>query len=284
MAAVTTATSMFADCYALTTVTNHANIGSTSSAVSAATMFSAAELITSLSLAAKFDKIGTQGASGKKNRLNSLRLTSTTSAFGGSSPQVDATYTSMDATALETLFGDLPNNLAKTIAITGSTGCDTLISKASSGTTNGSTTVTMANTSSLVTGMECYGTGLSDAYACTFQDTGDTVTINSHGLTNGMKVAFATIVTTTGLTAYTPYFVVNQSTNTFQVEATLGGGALTLTTDGSGTMITYPTIVTINTNVSIVLDRPAHATGTVTVTAGVLLRSIANLKGWTVTN
>jgi hypothetical protein len=72
--------------------------------------------------------------------------------------------------------------------------------------------------------------------AVTFQDTGDTVTLNGHGLCNGTIVSFATIVTTTGISTSTNYFVVGAATNTFQVAATYGGGALPLTSDGTGTM------------------------------------------------
>lgn len=73
------------------------------------------------------------------------------------------------------------------------------------------------------------------AVACTFQDTGDTVTISSHGFENGDVVAFPSITTTTGITANTRYYVVGAATNTFQVSTTSGGSAAALTTDGTGT-------------------------------------------------
>ena len=73
------------------------------------------------------------------------------------------------------------------------------------------------------------------ATACTFQDTGDTVTKTAHGLANGDPVQFATIVTTTGISVNTTYFVVGKADDTFQVEATVGGGALALTNNGTGT-------------------------------------------------
>jgi Carbohydrate binding domain len=76
------------------------------------------------------------------------------------------------------------------------------------------------------------GTG---TVACTFQDTGDTVTSNGHGMSNGDIVVFNTVVTTTGISAATPYYVVGAATNTFQVATTLGGSALALTTIGTGT-------------------------------------------------
>lgn len=77
----------------------------------------------------------------------------------------------------------------------------------------------------------------------TFTDTGDLVTHNAHGLTNGTVVVFQTITTTTGLTAFVQYYVIGATTNTFQVSATYGGSAVALTTDGSGTykaLLDYP--------------------------------------------
>lgn len=81
----------------------------------------------------------------------------------------------------------------------------------------------------------------STSQACTFTDSGDLVTDNAHGLSNGAIVVFQTIVTTTGITAFVRYYVISATTNTFQVSATYGGSAVTLTTDGSGTYkaITY---------------------------------------------
>lgn len=77
---------------------------------------------------------------------------------------------------------------------------------------------------------------VSSAIAVSFHDTGDTVTLNSHGLQNGTVVSFATVVTTTGISTSTNYYVIGATTNTFQVSSTFGGTALTLTNDGSGTM------------------------------------------------
>lgn len=85
------------------------------------------------------------------------------------------------------------------------------------------------------------GTGtyiLGTNVAVTLQDTGDTVTKTSHGLANGQIIRFLTIVTTTGISTATDYFVITATTNTFQVSLTSGGAAVALTTDGSGT-ITY---------------------------------------------
>lgn len=222
---------------------------------------------------------------GFKPALPSLRLLNQGSLFAGLSPQIMVSNSTMPKEALEILFGDIPNGLvSKTIAITGCTGTDALISKASSGTTTNSATITMADTSLLAAGMEVYGTGISTAKAVTFTDTGDIVNRTAHGLSNGMKISFSSITSTTGIVVNTTYFVVNKTNDTFQVSLTLGGSAIALTTNGSGNLIAIPTIVTINTNVSIVIDVPCSATASVTLTAGVLKRSIALLKGWTITN
>lgn len=71
--------------------------------------------------------------------------------------------------------------------------------------------------------------------ACTFTDSGDLVTASAHGLSNGFMLSFLTITTTTGISISTRYYVISATTNTFQVATTVGGSAVALTTDGSGT-------------------------------------------------
>lgn len=78
--------------------------------------------------------------------------------------------------------------------------------------------------------------------AVTFQDTGDTVTLNSHGLSNGTPVSFTSITSTTEITANTVYYVIGATTNTFQLASTVGGSALALTTNGSGSMLAMGTL------------------------------------------
>lgn len=73
----------------------------------------------------------------------------------------------------------------------------------------------------------------------TLTDSGDTVGYVGHGYSNGDVIVFNSITTTTGLTAYTKYYVVNKAADTFQVSATVGGSAVTLTTDGSATGYRY---------------------------------------------
>jgi hypothetical protein len=93
----------------------------------------------------------------------------------------------------------------------------------------------------------------------TFSDSGDWVNRNSHGYANGMIVRFYDIVTTTGISEETEYYVINAETNRFQVSTVKGGTAIALTSDGSGALLPYKqAIVTIVPNggnlTSILLD------------------------------
>ena len=238
-----------------------------------------------ISITSLLKRIDITGTVTNKLKISSIRLANQNSLLTGCSPQINVVYTSLQKSALETLFGDIPVGLtSKTVAITGAIGCDAPVSKAAIGTTINSTTVTMSDTSLLSAGMEVYGTGISTAKAVTFTDAGDLVNRTAHGLSNGRKISFSSITSTTGIVVNTPYYVINAAANTFQVSLTLGGSAIALTTNGSGNLIAIPTIVTINAGVSIVIDVPCSATASVTLTAGVLKRSIALLKGWTITN
>ncbi len=80
------------------------------------------------------------------------------------------------------------------------------------------------------------------ALAVSFTDTGDLVTFAvPHGLKTGDRVVFATIVTTTGITALTTYYAIPSLTNAaiIQVADTyanaIARSALALTTNGTGT-------------------------------------------------
>jgi surface protein len=77
----------------------------------------------------------------------------------------------------------------------------------------------------------------------TFTDSGDTVNRTSHGYTNGMTVSFSSITTTTGIVAGQIYYVVNATSNTFQVSSSENGTPLTLTTDGTGIILPYKQVI-----------------------------------------
>ena len=73
----------------------------------------------------------------------------------------------------------------------------------------------------------------------TFADSTDTVNRTAHGYTDGMQVQFFNITTTTGIVNGQFYYVINATANTFQISATLGGSALSLTNDGTGQLLPY---------------------------------------------
>jgi len=187
--------------------------------------------------------------------------------------------------AIETVFGNLQagNSTLRNINVTANPGVDTVVTK-SSNTTSASNVVVIANTVGLSTGMLVTGNNISNGRAVTFQDTGDTVTLTNHGINNNTIVSFSTITTTTGISVYTPYYVVNTAANTFQVANSQGGAALPLTTDGNGTLLYGTFIDTINANANIIISTPASGTAnTQTLTFSVLNTSIATLKNWSVT-
>jgi imidazole glycerol phosphate synthase subunit HisF len=132
--------------------------------------------------------------------------------------------------------------------------------------------------------MQVTGTGspLTTPVSVTFQDTGDTVTLTAHGLENGDEVSFATITTTTGLTENTIYYIINKTTDTFQLSSTVGGSSLPLTNDGTGTIRHRTEIVSIVTDTSVTMSRPMRATGLESLTFRELKTGTGLLKNWVV--
>ena len=81
----------------------------------------------------------------------------------------------------------------------------------------------------------------------------DTFTSIGHGLVNGQRVGFrtdGTYPTASGgdLAPHTHYYVANVTTDTFQLERTVGGGVINLTSNGTGTRTVYITSWTNTTN------------------------------------
>jgi len=169
------------------------------------------------------------------------------------------------------------------ITLTGNWGLGTPITRTAT-ITDGSTTINITNTTDLLPGMQVTGTGspLTTPVSVTFQDAGDTVTLTAHGLENGDEVSFATITTTTGLTENTIYYIINKTTDTFQLSSTVGGLALPLTNNGTGTMRHRTEIVSIVTNVSVTMSRPMRATGSESLTFRDLKTGTGLLKNWVV--
>ena len=78
----------------------------------------------------------------------------------------------------------------------------------------------------------------------------EVITISAHGLVDGCKLRYDdTNLDITGLTDQSDYFVINATTNTFQLSATRGGSAVNLTAaSGSGTFLYVSPIYLSNIN------------------------------------
>lgn len=134
-----------------------------------------------------------------------------------------------------------------------------------------------------------YGSGrwvasASGGYSLSYVD-------DSNSISSSFNVPDDTVVTFTsdissyivGIKPNTAYYVVNSSSNTFQVAATPGVNPLNLiNTRNNTTMNLNTTITAINPNTSITLSIPAASTGTSQTYSSKLKRSIATLRGWTV--
>lgn len=187
---------------------------------------------------------------------------------------------------LEEMFtAMIGNTTAQTVTITGNYGADTAISSTlSSGTPAGSTTLTVASNASYTVGQWCYNAAAFADTAVTFTASTSIVTKANHGLSYGTRVSFPTIVTTTGITVYTIYYVVSNTTNTFQVALTNGGAPITLTNNGTGTM-RYEVYITGKVGgTQLTISAPTTATTTATaLTARTLNTYLATLKNWAIT-
>lgn len=139
---ITTISNAFNGCHALTGITNSDYIGNNStlvgnvSYVNGTTTGTNSRSMQSLSFSCKFSKLELQGTTGTNNQsqLTSLRLLNNGAGqYAGTSPQINVSYTSMDATALNQLFTDLPTITSKTISVVGCPGaatCNTSIATA----------------------------------------------------------------------------------------------------------------------------------------------------------
>jgi len=148
--------------------------------------------------------------------------------------------------------------------------------------TAGTAVLTISNTTGLVTGMTAISANINSGIATVANTGTNAITLNAHNLVNNTIVSFSTAVFTVG-TAYTPLYVVNAATNTFQVANTIGGTALTVTANATPVMNYGRYISAIVANVSVTLA-PGYAsnTGNGTVNFRTFDTTIATLKNWTV--
>ena len=77
--------------------------------------------------------------------------------------------------------------------------------------------------------------------AFTADNTTDTFTLAAHGLANGTPVQVRNSggALPAGLSIDTEYYIINTAANTFQLSATVGGAAINITDNGSGTHTIY---------------------------------------------
>ena len=131
LTSLATATSTFSGCRSLTGVTNMSVFGNSASGgtiVTSTTLATDARSLLSLTLPSRLTKLEVNGTTGTGNQSNmtSLRLSNVgTGQWGGTSPQIDVSYTSLSTAALNLLFGDMAaqgNVVSKTINITSATG------------------------------------------------------------------------------------------------------------------------------------------------------------------
>jgi len=116
----------------LTTLTNTANLGNPDTSAANTTYIDGTSLantsnIATLDFSCKFNRFTANGAVGSLNNLTSLRLRNNgIGQYGGSSPQIDISYTKLGQAALVQVFNDLPTVTGKTINITGASGAAAL--------------------------------------------------------------------------------------------------------------------------------------------------------------
>jgi hypothetical protein len=111
----------------------------------------------------------------------------------------------------------------------------------------------------------------------------DFITKNSHGLNNGDVIKFkSTKLLPQPLVINTTYYIVNKTTNTFQVSATSGGSPIDITTPGTGVLSFYYTSVTISPARSQTLTSVNTSTNFITKNAHGL--SDGYVIGFTTTN
>lgn len=84
-----------------------------------------------------------------------------------------------------------------------------------------------------------------------FQNSTDTFTLNNHTLSNGTIVKFSSLTAGSGISTGTDYFIVNSTTNTFQLSSSFNGAVLPITSDGTGV---FPFVLTETGNVLGVYD------------------------------
>lgn len=79
--------------------------------------------------------------------------------------------------------------------------------------------------------------GLGGTVACTADAGTDFINLTAHGYSAGQRLYVTADSMPGGLVAGTPYYVVNPTTNSFQLSATVGGSAIDITTTGTNVFV-----------------------------------------------
>ena len=125
-----TCTGMFGSNFNLRNIENTSVLGSTTGATTMTTFLTSGGggyITGSLSFAANLSAIAINGTSATTMvSVSGVRLTNTGSLYGGTSPQINISYTMLGTSSLVDVFNDLPTLSSKTINITGASGAATL--------------------------------------------------------------------------------------------------------------------------------------------------------------
>lgn len=183
---------------------------------------------------------------------------------------------------LEKLFMNLDTAFdnSQAINISNNWGIGSVVTRTGT-TTAGSNVITIGSTTGIIPGMLVTGSGVFDPVSVSLNPTGNLVVRNNHGLQNNTPISFNDIVTTTGITTYIPYYIVNSTVNNFQISTSIQGPHIELIGSGSGDIL-YPSYVDnviIDTSVSI--TSPATSSnGSNTLDFNSLDRTYPILKNW----
>jgi hypothetical protein len=227
----------------------------------------------------------------QKVGITGLRLTNTGSAFGGSSPQVNVSYSNLDTGSLQTLFTDISNTAhsgsVKTINITGANG--TTGNTTNSFTyTSGSNIVNTTSGNVILPGYELTTANVLTPPMNWIQVSPQISTdrlipdIPGCNVPNG-KVGYFTGTPGSWAIAYKPYYVVNSNSSNFQISLTPGGAPIDISGSTVPAIFAYTANVVSYSGFSIVMDTVARVSTSVSSTVSPLKRIDLLARGWTVT-
>jgi surface protein len=162
--------------------------------------------------------------------------------------------TRLNKTQLESIFANVakisPTQLMTITVATGATAGPTLSCTGAASTT----VLTTSATSTLQVGMYI---STPTTRTVTFTTGTNTVTTTTaHGFSDGDKIFFTSVNTTTSIITFTLYYVINSTSTNFQVSLTSGGPLVTVNSSGTGVVRWATKVVSFVANTSITLDRP----------------------------